>query len=243
MLELFRNEAEPSDYEKVDEDTFFINFSDTNIRAIPTHSKSNVKRPRGFLFKETLNIAHIQARLIFAGIFVRGSLALGDLFVQDGMIFGPALIQGYYMETEISVYPRVTIHPKVLRAYETKELLKASHHDLDTDKEYVLRHLRRDIDGIYYVDYLKTMDTEFDYEGGYGNFLDHHKKLIESRVKKLTTLNSVSVKYSWLIEYHNSTVRSYGEEVDGWDAEGLLIDPSVLPARHDMKPVVGDDGN
>ena len=227
ILDSFKEAVQPGEYEKKSRTTYFINFSDTNIRAINLNSKYNLQSPNGLLFWETLHVAHVQARLIDESILIRGSLTIDNLYFNKGMIFGPALNRGYYLETDIAVYPRVAIDPEVLRCYESTNLLKSYHHDLDADKEHVLRNIRKDNDGIYYIDYLRTMESEFEV-GGYGSFLNSHKNVIENKAQQLPLLNSLAVKYSWLIEYHNSTILSLGPMIDGWNAADLLIDPSVF---------------
>ena len=234
ILTLFREESKPAEIGKHKADMEFINFSDTNIRAYCLETKQNLKHPDGKLYIETLIVAHIQYRLLFEGVLIRGSMTVGDLYANDGMWFGPGLVRGHFLENNIAVFPRIVIDPAVIQCFKETDLLSADHHDLATDTEFLLETVRKDIDGAYYLDYLRAMSTEFDEEGGYGSFLNDHKELIEKRCSKYSELNSISIKYGWLAEYHNSTIRTFDKEVDGWQTDDLLVDIDNIPFRHDL---------
>lgn len=232
ILHRFREEAKPD--EKPSHPIHFFNFSDTNIRATPLDEPEELKSPSGLLFFELLNLAIIQIRLIDEGVLLRGSLTVGNLYFAENLIFGDALIRGYYLESEIAVYPRIAVDPELIKMYRETPILRNDIHDYETDKKYVEGYLRKDVDGVYYIDYAGGFADDFDDEGDFARFLSRHKQMIESNATAMTSLNSVGLKYNWLVEYHNSTVRRFNDPIEGVSHEKLLIDPSILPFRYDL---------
>ena len=69
--------------------------------------------------------------------------------------------------------------------------------------EYIHRLIRRDTDGRYFVDYLRAIESEYDYpESGYPTFLNFHKELIVNRsLKTFKNNRSIRAKYEWLKAY------------------------------------------
>lgn len=48
-------------------------------------------------------------------IFFRGGIAKGDIFVEDNVIFGPAMVEAYSMESRMAVDPRIIILPELFK--------------------------------------------------------------------------------------------------------------------------------
>jgi hypothetical protein len=53
--------------------------------------------------------------LLTEGYFARGALIKGQLHHDDKMLFGPALVEAYRLETEVVSYPRIMVSSDVLR--------------------------------------------------------------------------------------------------------------------------------
>ena len=68
----------------------------------------------------------------------------------------------YGLESEFAVYPRIVIDPEVFVSHRKEPLLRNSIHDVATEHEYFKSLVRKDTDGIYFIDYLRGMVTEFD---------------------------------------------------------------------------------
>lgn len=49
------------------------------------------------------------------GYLVRGGIARGPLYHESSIVFGPAMIDAYRLESEIAVYPRIIVHPEIQR--------------------------------------------------------------------------------------------------------------------------------
>src|SRR5262245_29297185 len=53
------------------------------------------------------SVAAIQIATLNMGFLLRGGIAIGDIYHDDEVVFGPALNRAYELESEIADYPRV----------------------------------------------------------------------------------------------------------------------------------------
>ena len=74
------------------------------------------------------------------GWLVRGGIAVGDLYIDETVVWGSALVRTYELESKIAVYPRVLIDRTVL------EILQQS----NMGQEYILK----DEDGLHFLNYM-----------------------------------------------------------------------------------------
>src|SRR5207247_8133658 len=61
------------------------------------------------LLKVMHYIGFLQMELAREGYFIRGALSVGDLYVDDQIVFGPALMEAYRAEQQRAVFPRVIL--------------------------------------------------------------------------------------------------------------------------------------
>ena len=188
----------------------------------------------GILFHELLDILYIQSTLVDQGCLLRGSVTIGSILVKNGFVFGPALIRAYKLENEIANYPRIIIDPIVFDYFDKTHLLKADQHDHKMEKSYLKPLLRLDADGIWYLDYLRGIQTEFDDNAGYIDLLMKHKNMISLKSKKIIHLDRLAVKYTWLACYHNGVVNELKEDMlKPYD----LTKKDLLVTSKDIKPM------
>ena len=76
------------------------------------------------------------------GWLLRGGIAIEELFIDDVMVWGKALLRSYELEDKIAVYPRVIIDNKVV------SLISKS------DKSY--DYIRYDFDGFAFLNFLNN---------------------------------------------------------------------------------------
>jgi hypothetical protein len=237
LLSQLRDHAEPDDRLANDLEIRFQTFSDCTVRSVPLDSKSNQKNPSGILFHELLNLVHAQYRLIVDGYFMRGGVTIGQISFDDQMVFGPAMVRAYTLEQDFAVYPRIVIDPYVFEVFESDPLMINDIHDVQAEKEYLRQLIRRDSDGIYFVDYLRGMMAEFDEPGMEFDFLRLHKDLIVKNASKDKTLDRVSAKYLWVATYHNDFIRAVGKEQlekAGQDINDFIIKPANCPLVYEL---------
>lgn len=203
------------------------NFSDTVVRTTNIVSEINREYQLGILYNEFLDLIYIQYSLINdRDVFIRGSVTIDEIYQDSSYVFGSGLNRAYDLEKEVAIYPRIIIDHRVFSILEGTELLKASYRDLSTEKNYIKNIVRESDDGVWFLDYLKAMNsgvakffmsttdskriqlTQFDY----GKFLRHHKQLVIKKSKEFEDLNHIAVKYSWLARYHNDVIESISDK-------------------------------
>lgn len=193
----------------------FTNLSDTIVRTTNILSKTNKEFQVGILFHELLDLIHVHFSLIGQGILVRGCVTVGEVYQDESFVFGPGFNRAHFLEKEVAVYPRIIIDPWVFAILDRtpgRFLLKAGHHDLETEKGYIKKLLRESNDGVWFLDYLGAV-SEFDDLCQYATFLEQHKQLIIEKSVNLDDFGRVAVKYNWLAHYHNEVVEAIPDKV------------------------------
>ena len=226
LLARLKQHTKPADSTASMLEMQFQTFSDCTVRAVPLDSASNTRYPTGILFYELMNLVHAQYGLLCDGYFMRGGLTIDDICIEGSMVFGPAMNKAYGLESEFAVYPRVVIDPAVLKAHEKEPLLRNGIHDVATEHEYFQSLVRKDTDGIDFIDYLQGMMTEFDEPGMEFDFFAIHKKRILENSANHKELSKVAAKYLWLATYHNTFMGEIGKEQ--FAAHGLDIDEYLI---------------
>lgn len=190
-------------------------FSDSIIRARPVAAFND---PLDALFAELDILSSIQMELTFKGFLVRGGVTIGDVFIRphEGIVFGPAYIRAYELESKVAVYPRIIIDDSVVE--EIRAARETTDHT-EEDKERVSGYLLRDEARCSYLDYLRNLQP--DEPSDRARFIESHRDLIASRLAEHEPTSREYRKYAWLAEYHNAFIRErFKNEVE---ATELLI--------------------
>lgn len=69
----------------------------------------------GALFLLIIDIIHIQIELLRIGILVRGAITIGMAYHDIYNVFGPAMVKAYQLESSAAIYPRIIIHPEIVK--------------------------------------------------------------------------------------------------------------------------------
>jgi hypothetical protein len=64
---------------------------------------------RGLLCWELLDLVHAQPELVREAVLLRSGLTIGNVFVDNAITFGPALIRAFELENDVAVSPRVIV--------------------------------------------------------------------------------------------------------------------------------------
>ncbi|MGC2528704.1 MAG: hypothetical protein WA639_13215 [Candidatus Acidiferrum sp.] len=183
----------------------YINFSDLIVHTVPIFSSSNKKNPEGLVFVEINSLGLAQAALIEEGLLLRGAITIGEIERTYGVLFGPGLISAYELEREHAQFPRIIVDPDVFEALKEIPLLRA--HGYGEEMEYISKFVKRDDDGLIFIDYLGGMQDEGE-SGDYFAFLKVHKEFVEKNIGKFKEKRRVLAKYLWLKKYHNAVVQT-----------------------------------
>jgi hypothetical protein len=166
-----------------------------------------------------------QLEMALEGLFVRGGLSVGKLFVGPDNVYGKALIDAYELESKVSVYPIVTLSDEAMLC--VNEHLKYYAGDFAPQ----LRDVLVTSEGRYFINYLRECIIEGDEEESLDvKKLVTHRTRIEEALKESQGNDRVHAKYSWLACYHNyfcesvKQLRGYKKSMlVGGAAENVLI--------------------
>jgi hypothetical protein len=206
MIRLVREAAAPDSEDKKELKQEFEHFSDLVIITTPVYSPENIAFPIGLVFAELLKLAIAQVRLIDESILVRGALTIGNLVRSYNVVYGPGLIRAYELEHDHAFFPRIVVDKLLLRELRTNPALR--HHDYKTEIKEIKSLIRRDDDGLFFVDYLRAIESELRDYDSYFEFLSTHRELVKNGLRKFSDKKRIRRKYLWLRKYHNSTVSS-----------------------------------
>ena len=182
----------------------YVNFSDLIVHTIPLETRA-VHAAGGDLYYEIKNLAFAQAALINEGVLLRGALTVGLLERTYKVLFGPGLIAGYELERDYAKFPRIILSPDLFQQNKATRLLWA--HEFKEEMKYIGEYVKRDDDGVVFIDYLSTWREAGQTEASFIDFLQTHKKLIERGIDEHKGNGRVLQKYLWLRKYHDAVVR------------------------------------
>lgn len=148
------------------------------------------------------NVAEYQFNLAIEGLFVRGGLSMGDFYINEDIVFGPALLDAHYAESKMACYPRIVLDAQ------TVEKLQNFIRDDQTD--ILQNKILIDNDGQWFLNYLNTIFkyykecyTEYEFEKVKYALLMRHKEQIEKALTMNKENTRVWDKYVWIANYHN----------------------------------------
>jgi len=156
------------------------------------------------LFHVTSLLASLQMEMIRSGgFFVRGSIAVGEAYVDDNFIFSDGLIEAYESENKDAIDPRIIFSKSAAESID-----KYIENGSNGDRFDYLYGITKDADGLYYVDYLKHLEDESEFSKD--NFLDIHKEYLTKKINDFKNDPKCLRKYLWSVNYHNRFCGSVG---------------------------------
>ena len=166
-------------------------FSDSIIISYPNDKRSLVS-----IFFEIKELILI---LLGYNIICRGGVGFGELYHKESIVFGPALITAYKLESESAILPRVIINEKDI--FEYKDL-------------HLEMFLEKDKDGFIYFDIFKFFYGE-DGKMMYTSIFikDKMNEIIQNNIHH--SKDCVREKYLWLSEkFHDGLRKKITFELD-----------------------------
>ncbi len=172
-------------------------FSDSIVLSYPLSLKSSC-------FYILLDIVHLQLEMMNLGILMRGGVTVGKLYHKNNVVYGPAMVEAYDIESKLAIYPRVLVNEEVI-----KRGLENGNHSPVEELNHLIGLLAEDEDHQLFIDYM-SQSQEVDEPSSYLEALEKTKTLIENQLTTLKKPN-VLLKYLWLKRYYNSTMRKIAE--------------------------------
>jgi hypothetical protein len=111
------------------------------------------------LFYTLLDLLDVRFELANKGFLIRGGVSIGKLIHTSELIFGPALVQTYEIESKKAKFPRIIVDEEVIK--NGLEHRKNINSEKD-ENESIMNILSLDNDGMYYIDYISKSSSEFD---------------------------------------------------------------------------------
>lgn len=144
-------------------------------------------------------LSHIQLTFTKSNIFVRGAVSVSDLYMDENIVLGPAIIESYKLETEKALYPRIILSNEVVEIVKKHINYYAEHNHSPQSKEYLV-----DIDGHYFINYLFTLFYDHHYpENIIVSELNQHKEAVIQNLNTFKDNFKLFDKYAWTAKYHN----------------------------------------
>jgi len=199
-----------------------------NERIIPVQSRF-FSDTLGFFIKEKpenlphmlLIIRYLQDRLWEQGICLRGGITVGEMYwpVDKGNItLGPGWIEAYKLESEIAIYPRIVVSPKLHGTLDG-----ADAYPFGANAAPLKNYIRTDADGVHFLDLLhagivRPQDEQFNKSDWHFCLTWHSVEpsrlnTIRAAVQKTIDENlaeqpedRVRQKYAWLQSYLNQSL-------------------------------------
>jgi hypothetical protein len=172
------------------------------------------------------SIFYLQRYLLKRGILTRGGVAVGSLLHYQNVIFGPALVRAYRLESQLALFPRVIVDPPVLDQFAATLAASGREFLMETFPYRMDSITRRDADGLIFIDYLHVdaMAVESDIVS---LFKDIRVQIDQALVSARSDAR-VSQKVAWLANYYNkSLARLISEDIG--------VDTSVLAATEPIQ--------
>lgn len=149
------------------------------------------------------------SRLLEYGCLTRGAITIGKLFHEGNVIFGPALVEAYRLESKVAVFPRVLFADDLI-----------GYRDLIS-----LHHIHQpamlcDEDGRYYLNVLANHIGTAEMGLTRPDVLLHIRRILQQMRRNVLDEPHKSEKVEWYVRYFNRTI-------DSWEPQKFGLVQSV----------------
>ncbi|MDN0075626.1 hypothetical protein QU481_12055 [Crenobacter sp. SG2303] len=132
------------------EDSLSVTFGQYQSRFEVTAFSDNiavsVRLEQGNDLLELLHFScYLTWKLLAKGVLSRGGIALGELYHKGSIIYGPALLEAYQLESQVAIYPRIVV------AHGAAEKARELSGRVDPSETPIIALLKEDSDGWKFV--------------------------------------------------------------------------------------------
>jgi hypothetical protein len=172
-----------------------------------------------------------QLTMVKHGFFMRGAVAVGELYIDDDIVFGDALIEAYETEAQIARDPRVVLTPSAVTLVK-KHI--GYYGALEKSPQY--EELLVDEDGQVFLHYLGAAFDEDDHSPDVAA-LTSHRRNVEFQLQCFSCRPVIWSKYAWVARYHNWICDEFGPQLAQLKIGTSSLHPT--PKRLDWRPARG----
>lgn len=171
------------------------------------------------------HLGSMQLKMVQSGFFIRGGIAIGELYIDNDIVFGNGLIDAYKAESQLARDPRIILAES---AIEYLGMHLSYYAEVEYSPQY--RDLLKDIDGQIFLNYLETILIAEDEIGPYYDELMKHKSIVEAKLDRFSSNPIYWSKYAWAANYHNyfCDQHEYFDESHKIDPSRLKLHPSRI---------------
>ncbi len=206
-FKVFRGGAvEPEDM------TLTFNFSDLIVNVTPMPERFSAVRFINRLFYEFCLLGFVQSRLTMQGVFVRGGIALGNVYAKGRTLFGPALVAAYELESKRAHWPIIAVDDDIIRLIlRTARPFVEERKVTDGGEEFLAlaylaqfcTFIEQTDESVFFLDYLNCLAFEDATTGDIPYYLEDHKKSVADALEK-----HKHYKYEFVARYHNAKCKA-----------------------------------
>jgi hypothetical protein len=124
----------------------FRAFTDNVVIGYPIGGRGDAEAELGSIF---LKLGIFQFEMTVAGFFVRGAISIGDVYIDDIVVFGKGFTEAYEGESRLARDPRI-----VLTASATEAVKKHLEYYYEPRFAWQYQDIYRDSDGQLFLNYL-----------------------------------------------------------------------------------------
>lgn len=204
-------------------------FSDSIVISFKEDDREEIQ---GIFF----NLQRLIANLLEQKILCRGAISYGKLFHDESIVFGPALVEAYFTESQAALYPRVILDNAVLEIMRKNFSFKNSNSyaNIRFDSN-VKSELEKDSDDKFYVDYFSGA-MYFFRDDNLFEMYENLRKVISDGLRRKKP--NEKIKYTWMRNKYNylptKIEKINNEEIDLFDRR-----PDIERFYKTFKPIKG----
>jgi hypothetical protein len=157
-----------------------------------------------------ISVTQLVMALLDLGVLVRGGVAIGPLYHDASIVFGPALVEAYHLESRCAKFPRILVSESLFTASQEGIVFFP---EQGTQAAYrPCEFLRRDSDRLYHVDCLTTALISPSAvigadEAALGIRLKKIAALAREEFQRKPRVVDTTAKWGWFLDYFNDFAR------------------------------------
>lgn len=182
-------------------------FTDNVVVGCPVRYWEDAEAEMGLIF---MAFAAHEARLAADGFFLRGGIAVGDMYMNETLVFGFGLYDAHSGDQKGE--------PPRLRLTDSALALAYQHlGDYAPGEPPHTSYLVCDSEGVAFLNYLYVAFEHFPDAGPDFELLQRHRDEVIRNLTRYAEKDGTHAKYWWVAQYHNWVLGRFAHAWDGFD--------------------------